>query len=122
MARRKIRLVYPELITVSKQDAIHSTDTGTTDVTVVLFPAAPKQYQVLMGFQASSDAAAANVQILDGATVVWEMRMGANQQVSFNFNGWLVSTLGNSFSIAVTGATAFCSGNLYGFTVVEARQ
>lgn len=120
---KKIRLAYPEYLTISSQNAIHSTgQAAATSVTVDLDDAIPRTHQVLMGFQASSDASAALVQIKEDSTVVWEMRMGAILQVSFNFNGWLVSAAGSKFTIEVTGATAFASANLYGFKTIQLAQ
>lgn len=99
----RLRLSYPELITKSKQEGVHVTVDGAATASVALGDATPKSVQVLFGFQVTTQLATAVVLVTDGATVVWQGVVGTSLELTYKFESWLISSIGNAITVAVTG-------------------
>ncbi len=97
-------------------DPFRVTGSGAAGGITVSRAAAIGKVHYILDLEAFSDAAS-DIQILDGATVIWQTSIGAGARYSHSFRAVIRGTVGALVAIRVVSSTAKCFANIAGYSI-----
>lgn len=92
-----------------------ATATGTTSATATKGAVAGIK-NFITDISGSSDLTGATIQVLDGATVIWQDKIGNSVPYVIKFEEPLAGSVGNAISVVVTGTLA-SNANVSGYSL-----